>query len=329
MCASRPKLRTFHNLIAARRALPCGIRLRLVHPSVARIWTLDISWQLRRMGGACFSLPGKRSSPAARIAHFTSPAEIGHAYPLSRRYTSRLPKLSYSCGAAAPLMEKTISQTVLDTAASFPDREALVVCHQNIRFTWSELDLEVTGVARGLAGLGLRPGDRAGIWASNCLEWILLQHAAGRAGVVLVNVNPAYRSHELRYVLQKSRIRALFLRERETRANYRAILDDSVDGEALPLEHVVWLGEPSWDAMIAGGRDFPRDTATTHDVANIQYTSGTTGSPKGVLLTHHNLLNNGKAISLAMRATEQDRICAPVPLYHCFGSVIASMVSVV
>ena len=240
-----------------------------------------------------------------------------------------MPPLSYSRGAAAPLLEKTISQALADTAASFPDREALVVCHQNVRRTWSELDGEATRVARGLAGLGLAAGDRAGIWASNCIEWILMQHAASRAGVVLVNVNPAYRSHELRYVLQKSRIRALFLRERDARANYRAILDDSVDGEALPLEHVVWLGEPSWDAMIAGGRDFPRDTATTHDVANIQYTSGTTGSPKGVLLTHHNLLNNGKAISLAMRATEQDRICAPVPLYHCFGSVIASMVSVV
>jgi fatty-acyl-CoA synthase len=240
-----------------------------------------------------------------------------------------LPPLSYSRGAAEPLLEKTISQALADTAASFPDREALVVCHQNVRLSWAELDAEATRVARGLAGLGLVPGDRAGIWASNYLEWILMQHAASRAGIVLVNVNPAYRSHELRYVLQKSRIRALFLRERDARADYRAILDDTRSAGDLPLEHVVWLGEPSWDAMIAGGRDFARDTTTTHDVANIQYTSGTTGSPKGVLLTHHNLLNNGKAISLAMRATEQDRICAPVPLYHCFGSVIASMVSVV
>ena len=258
---------------------------------------------------------------------------MGYPCPLSRRYTSRLPPLSYSRGAAAPFLEKTISQTVADTAASFPEREALVVCHQNIRFTWSELDLEVTGVARGLAGLGLGPGDRAGIWASNCLEWILLQHAASRAGVILVNVNPAYRSHELRYVLQKSRIRALFLRERDVRANYRDILaavqEDSRDCAVLPLEHVIWLGDSSWDAMLSGGRDLPPDTATTHDVANIQYTSGTTGNPKGVLLSHHNLLNNGMAISLALRATHQDRICAPVPLYHCFGSVIASMVSVV
>ena len=228
-----------------------------------------------------------------------------------------------------PLLEKTVAQALADAAARFPDREAIVVCHQKLRYTWSELDREVTRVARGLAGLALTPGDRAGIWASNCIEWILMQYAAARAGVVLVNVNPAYRSHELRYVLQKSRIRALFLREHDSRANYRIILDESRNGDALPLEHVIWLGDTSWDAMLAGGRDFPGDTAAPQDVANIQYTSGTTGSPKGVLLTHHNLLNNGKAISLALRASEQDRICAPVPLYHCFGSVIGSMVSVV
>ena len=256
------------------------------------------------------------------------------AYPTSacgcyRRYTVRLEQLSYSRGPAAPLLEKTLSQALSDSAARFPDREALIVSHQDIRLTWSQLDREVTRVARGLTGLGLAAGDRAGIWASNCVEWILMQYAAARAGVVLVNVNPAYRSHELRYVLQKSRIRALFLRERDPRANYREILNETRDGESLPLEHIVWLGDTSWNAMLAGGRDFMANAAGPHDVANIQYTSGTTGSPKGVLLTHHNLLNNGMAISLALRATEQDRICAPVPLYHCFGSVIGSMVAVV
>ena len=137
------------------------------------------------------------------------------------------PALSYVRGAEVPLLEKTISQALSDAAGRFSDREALVVCHQNVRLTWRELDREVTRAARGLAGLGLRPGDRAGIWASNCLEWILLQHAASRARVVLVNVNPAYRSHELRYVLKKSRIRALFLREKDPRANYREILEES------------------------------------------------------------------------------------------------------
>ncbi|HTX37433.1 MAG TPA: AMP-binding protein [Bryobacteraceae bacterium] len=237
--------------------------------------------------------------------------------------------LSYLRGPDAPLLNLTLCEALAETARKFPDREALVVCHEGVRLTWSELDRQVTRAARGLAGLGLGPGDRAGIWASNCLEWVLLQYAAPRAGVVLVNVNPAYRSHELRYVLAKSHIRALFLHEKDSRANYREILADSRNGDRLPLEHIVWLGGPSWDAMLAGGADFPPDAAAPDDVVNIQYTSGTTGAPKGAMLSHRNLLNNGKAMAAGLKATEYDRICAPVPLYHCFGSVIGSMVSVV
>ena len=237
--------------------------------------------------------------------------------------------LSYIRGVDVPLIEKTISQVLADTARRFPDRDALVVCHQGVRLTWAELDREATRTARGLAGLGLRPGDRAGIWAANCLEWILLQHGAARAGVVLVNVNPAYRSHELRYVLRKSNIRALFLREKDPRANYREILAESRNGDSLPLEHTVWLGDASWDQMLDRGVDFAADLAAPDDVANIQYTSGTTGSPKGAMLTHRGLVNDGMAIGLCLQAHENDRICAPVPLYHCFGSVIGSMVSTV
>jgi fatty-acyl-CoA synthase len=237
--------------------------------------------------------------------------------------------LSYTRGPEIPLLDLTIAQALASAAARFPDREALVVCHQSARLTWAELDGAATCTARGLAGLGLRPGDRAGIWASNCVEWVLLQYAAARAGIVLVNVNPAYRPHELRYVLQKSRIRALFLREHDARANYREILDESRSGQPLPLQHVVWLGGSSWDEMLTAGADFAANPALPADVANIQYTSGTTGSPKGVLLTHRNLVNNGMAIALALEATELDRICAPVPLYHCFGCVIGCMVSVV
>jgi fatty-acyl-CoA synthase len=236
---------------------------------------------------------------------------------------------SYVRGADVPLLEQTISQAVFHTAARFPHLEALVVCHQKVLLTWRELDREVTRTARGLAGLGLRPGDRAGIWASNCVEWILMQHAAARAGLVLVNVNPAYRSHELRYVLRKSNIRALFLREKDARANYREILNESRNGDTLPLEHVVWLGDTSWDDMLANGCDIPAFVESPDDVANIQYTSGTTGQPKGVLLTHRGLLNNGMGIGLMLNATERDRIVSPVPLYHCFGSVIGSLVSVV
>jgi fatty-acyl-CoA synthase len=237
--------------------------------------------------------------------------------------------LSYLRGADIPLLNLTLSQALSETASKFPDREALVVCHEGARLSWSELDREATRVARGLAGLGLRPGDRAGIWASNCIEWVLLQYAAPRAGVVLVNVNPAYRSHELRYVLAKSQIRALFLREKDSRADYREILAETRNGDRLPLDHIVWLGAASWQAMIDGGIDFPENAAAPDDVVNIQYTSGTTGSPKGAMLTHRNLLNNGKAMGMGLKATETDRICAPVPLYHCFGSVIGSMVSVV
>jgi fatty-acyl-CoA synthase len=223
----------------------------------------------------------------------------------------------------------TLSQALAGCAARFPDRDALIVCHQGVRLTWRQLEAEATRVARGLAGLGLRPGDRLGIWASNCVEWVLLQYATARAGVVLVNVNPAYRSHELRDVLTRSRIRALALRARDARADYRQILAESRDGGAPAVEHEIWLGEESWDAMLAGGTDYPENAAAPDDVANIQYTSGTTGAPKGAMLSHRNLLNNGMAIGLALRATEQDRICAPVPLYHCFGSVIGSMVCVV
>jgi fatty-acyl-CoA synthase len=236
--------------------------------------------------------------------------------------------LSYLRGPDVPLLNLTLSQALAETAGKFPDRDGLVVCHEQVRLTWSELDREVTRVARGLAGLGLRPGDRAGIWASNCLEWVLLQYAAPRAGVVLVNVNPAYRSHELRYVLAKSRIRALFLREKDSRADYREILAESRNGDRLPLDHIVWLGTGSWQAMIDGGTDFPKNAAAPDDAVNIQYTSGTTGSPKGAMLTHRNLLNNGMGMGRGMKMTEKDRICAPVPLYHCFGSVIGSMVSV-
>jgi len=223
-----------------------------------------------------------------------------------------------------PLIEKSLYEVFAETAAKHPNREALIVSQQGVRLTWRGLSEAVERTARGLAGLGLRPGDRAGIWASNCLEWILLQLACARTGIVLVNVNPAYRSHELRFVLNRSRIRALFLHERDQRADYRAILNESLNGGSLPLEHVVFIGQPSWDEMIARGADLPEHQVAPDDVANIQYTSGTTGSPKGVLLTHRNLVNDGKAIASYMRNGPEDRICAPVPLYHCFGSVIAA-----
>jgi len=224
--------------------------------------------------------------------------------------------LSYARGPQAPLLEVTIDEALKRTVERYAQREALIVRRQNVRLTWSQLDREVEKTARGLAGLGLSPGDRIGVWSANCLEWILLQYGAARAGLVLVNVNPAYRSRELRFVLQKSRIRAI-------------ILAESRNGEPLALEHVVFLGQESWQRMLDNPGTLPATPGATHDVANIQYTSGTTGAPKGVLLTHRNLVNNGLVMAMGMKISERDRICIPVPLYHCFGCVIGVMVSLV
>jgi len=238
-------------------------------------------------------------------------------------------RFSQTQGPALPLLEKTTTEVLRETAQRFPSGEALVVRQEGVRLTWAALAAEVERTARGLAGLGLQPGDRVGVWASNCVEWILLHLACAHAGLVLVNVNPAYRSHELRFVLAKSRIRAIFLRERDPRTDYRAILEESRSGSTLALEHVVFIGGASWQDMLARGVDVRPHASLPQDVANIQYTSGTTGLPKGVMLTHRNLVNNGHVMSLSLRMTSDDRICAPVPLYHCFGSVIGTMVSLV
>lgn len=225
------------------------------------------------------------------------------------------PVLSYARGPKRPLFEATIDQAVRDTAERFPDREAVVSRHQNRRLTWREFHSEAERVSRGLAGLSLQSQDRVGIWASNCIEWLLLQVACSRANLVLVNVNPAYRAHDLSYVLRKSRMRALFLRESDARANYREILRQA----GAQLEHVVYLDHPSWDDMLAHGRDVTNTPARCADITNIQYTSGTTGSPKGVLLTHRNLVNNAWLFAERIRLTERDRHVLCLPLYHTAG----------
>ena len=234
--------------------------------------------------------------------------------------------LSYRRGPEAALLEQTLAETLAETVRKCPDRDALIVRHQGLRYTWSKLAAAVEQTARGLAGI-VQPGERIGIWAPNCAEWILLQYAASRAGVVLVNINPAYRAHELEDVLRRSRIKALFLMESDERAAYREILEHATHGKDFRLDHRIWIGTESWQQFLDAGRDIPRFEASTHDVANIQYTSGTTGSPKGVLLTHRNIVNNGLFIGQWLHISERDRICIPVPLYHCFGCVIGSMVS--
>ncbi|MSV27502.1 MAG: AMP-binding protein [Bryobacterales bacterium] len=236
---------------------------------------------------------------------------------------------SYSRGPEYPILETTIGQALDGAAARFPQSDAVVVRRQGTRLTYLQLKSETERVARGLWGLGLRPGDRIGVWASNCVEWVLLQHATARIGAVLVNVNPAYRSHELAFVLRKSRMKALFLHEADARSNYLDILNQARTGLECPLEHVVLLGADSWNGMLERGVDPPSLTVDPNDTVNIQYTSGTTGSPKGVLLTHRNLVNNGWVMGWTLKLTEKDRICVPVPLYHCFGCVLGSICATV
>jgi fatty-acyl-CoA synthase len=236
---------------------------------------------------------------------------------------------SYSRGPQLPLRNETIFEMLSEMAATFPRHEALVVRHQNIRLTFAELKERVEATARGLIGLGLQPGDRVGVWASGCLEWVLVFLACARTGLVQVNVNPAYRSQDLGYVIRKSRIKALFLHARDARADYRQILEETVSGQQLPLQHVVYLGEDSWDRILSNGVDIPRINVRPNDIFNIQYTSGTTGSPKGVLLSHHNVLNNAWVMAQWMKFSENDRFVVCFPLYHCADCVLGILTSLV
>ena len=236
---------------------------------------------------------------------------------------------SYARGPNVTLIEKTVDQVFSETVARDPDHEALVSRHQNLRLTYGELSEKVSQTAAGLWGLGIRPGDRVGMWASSCAEWVYLQVATARIGAVLVNVNPAYRADDLRYILARSRMKAIFLNEKDDRADYRSILDQARSGADLALEHAVLVGADSWDDMIAGGQERPAAQRDPNDVVNIQYTSGTTGKPKGVLLTHRNLVNNAYLTGRAMHWSAQDRLCLAVPMYHCFGCVLGSMACLV
>ncbi|MGP0076032.1 MAG: AMP-binding protein [Bryobacteraceae bacterium] len=237
--------------------------------------------------------------------------------------------LSYSRGPDAPLIDASIWEAFEKTASRFPDGEALVARHQGVRLTFSELAAIAERTARGLAGLGIGARDRVGVWSTNCAEWVQLHLACARLGAVLVNVNPAYRAYELAYVLRRSGMKALFLWEKDKRSDYRTILEEASAGQTLALEHVVYFGTNGWDSTLAQGRDGGAGKISPDEVTNIQYTSGTTGSPKGVLLTHRNVLNNAAVLTEGMRISERDRIVVPVPLYHCFGCVIGTLVSVV
>jgi len=237
--------------------------------------------------------------------------------------------LSYSRGPKMELLDTTLGQALEDAAQHNPTGEAIVSRHQGLRLSYRDLQREAERTARGLWRLGIRPGDRVGMWAPTCAEWVYLQVATARIGAVLVNVNPAYRTYELRFVLRKSGMKAIFLLERDDRARYLDVLAEARRDEDLPLAHVILLENDSWTSMLENGPDPGPIAAATGDVVNIQYTSGTTGTPKGVQLTHRNLLNNAHLISRTLRFTEHDRLCCPVPLYHCFGCVMSTLVCIV
>jgi fatty-acyl-CoA synthase len=239
---------------------------------------------------------------------------------------------SYAHGAGAvPLLGETIGANLERTVARVPESEALVSCHQGVRFSWAEFDSAVDQLARGLLGFDLAKRDRLGVWSPTRYEWALAQYATAKLGVILVNINPAYRTSELEYALRQSGCRMLVAAPEFKGADYRAMVEEVRDG--LPaLEHVVFFDSPEWDSLAAGeqGPDETKLRARMEeldfdDPINIQYTSGTTGNPKGATLTHHNILNNALLLSGILGYSEDDRVCIPVPLYHCFGMVIGNL----
>jgi fatty-acyl-CoA synthase len=237
---------------------------------------------------------------------------------------------SYVSGVSTePLLGDTIPANLLRTAARWPGRDALVEVSTGRRWTYAELLADVDAVARGLVALGVGKGDRVGIWAPNVAEWVLVQYATARIGAVLVNINPAYRTHEVAYVLRQAGVRTLVSAESFKTSDYRAMVS-AVRGECRDLREVVYLGTPDWAALVAGGTevgdlDARTGTLSADDPINIQYTSGTTGFPKGATLSHHNILNNGYFVGELCGYTEEDRVCIPVPFYHCFGMVMGNL----
>jgi fatty-acyl-CoA synthase len=242
------------------------------------------------------------------------------------------PSLSYASGTSgAPLLGETIGRNLERTVARFPHRDAVVECATKRRYSYHALDREVDRVARGLLALGVEKGDRVGIWSPSCAAWVIVQYATAKIGAILVTVNPAYQRRELEYVLQQSGTRVLFSAISHKASDYRAMIDE-VRGACAGLERVVFIGDPTWDELLDLGEAVePRAVSersaalSFDDPINIQYTSGTTGFPKGATLSHHNILNNGYFVGELVGYTEADRVCVPVPFYHCFGMVMGNL----
>ncbi|GAA5077559.1 fatty-acyl-CoA synthase [Thermocatellispora tengchongensis] len=235
--------------------------------------------------------------------------------------------LSYASGVSdVPLLGDTIGENLERAVTRFGDREALVEVATGRRWTYAAFDAEVNRVALGLLARGIAKGDRVGIWAPNCAEWVMVQYATAKIGAILVNVNPAYRAHELAYVVRQSGLRLLISAVAHKTSDYRAMIEE------IGFAETVYIGEPSWEELLRGGAGVDPAALRERMVAlgcddpiNIQYTSGTTGFPKGATLSHHNILNNGYFVGELIGYTEHDRVCLPVPLYHCFGMVMGNL----
>ena len=270
------------------------------------------------------------------------------------RHEGREVKLSYVHGVGTtPLIADTIGGALNGAAERWGDRDALVACHQQLRYSYRELRDEADRAARALIALGVQRGDRVGIWSGNRAEWMVTQYAAAKAGAVLVNINPAYRLRELEYALSHSGLSVLIAARRFRSTDYvetllrlipelRSTRTGPIQAQQVPaIRRVVYLGteaEPggiAWaefldlaDRVSASELEARETALQFDDPVNIQYTSGTTGSPKGATLSHHNILNNGYFVGEVLRYTERDRICLPVPFYHCFGCVLGNMAAV-
>ncbi len=239
---------------------------------------------------------------------------------------------SYAHGVSGTaLLGDTIGGNLDRAVQAYGEREALVDAGSGRRWTYARFGADVDQLACALLAAGVAKGDRVGIWAVNCPEWVLVQYATARIGAVMVNINPAYRVHELEYVLRQAGVSVLFASLAHKTSDYRAMVGQ-VRSQCPELRRVVFFGDPGWDRLMEEGSGLPRAELATRqaqlscdDAVNIQYTSGTTGFPKGATLSHHNILNNGYFVGELLAYTEADRICVPVPFYHCFGMVMGNL----
>jgi len=239
---------------------------------------------------------------------------------------------SYASGTSdVPLLGDTIGDNLDRTASTYPDGEALVEVPTGRRWTYAQLRDDVEVVAMGLLAAGLEKGDRVGIWAPNVAEWTLIQYATAKIGVVLVNINPAYRTHELEFVLKQAGVSVLVAAVSFKTSDYAGMIEQ-VRPNCPELRQVILIGTPDWDELVTAGRAGDRaelarrqGELSPDDPINIQYTSGTTGFPKGATLSHHNILNNGYFVGRLCGYTPEDRVCIPVPFYHCFGMVMGNL----